>query len=153
MILETGAQKADEEIESVLKAQWAQAGIQTSIGFGTLPSVVQDFRAGKWQAFLQQAGGFSPGLGVGLTFRFESTGPYRGIDDPALDGLIKSAAEQVTSSAMEKAYRETFSYIAAHAYAPFLYVAPQYDLTTKSVSAPGLTTNQYEIFGEDASVR
>ena len=143
---------ADVQMLSVLKAQWAQAGIKATLSDGPLPEIVNTMESHNWQAYLQQAGGFAPGLGVGLVFRFESKAPFSGVADPKLDQLITTAAQQVSKSAMEKAYTKTFAYIASKAYGPFLFTVPQYDLVAKGVSAPGLTTDQYEIFWQDAKV-
>lgn len=151
--LETGSQEIDQELEIALKDQWAQAGIQTTVGYGPLATVVQNFRGGKWQAFLQQAGGFSPALGIGLPFRFESTGPFSGIRDHQLDYLIKVASERVVSKVQTRSYDAVFTYIAKHAYAPFLFAVPQFNITAKSVSGPGLTTDQYQVFWQDVTVK
>ena len=151
--LETGSQEIDQELEIALKDEWAQAGIQATVGYGPLATVVQNFRGGKWQAFLQQAGGFSPALGIGLPFRFASTGPFSGLSDHHLDYLIKVASRRVVSKVQQKSYDKVFSDIAKHAYAPFLFVTPQFNITAKSVSGPGLTTNQYQIFWQDVTAK
>jgi peptide/nickel transport system substrate-binding protein len=151
--LDGASYTADVQMLSVLKAQWSQAGIKATLSDGPLPTIVNTMESHNWQAYLQQAGGFAPGLGVGLVFRFESKAPFSGVADPTLDNLINSAAEQVSKSAMEKAYTNVFTYIADHAYGPFLFTVPQYDLVAKGVSAPGLTTDQYEILWQYATVK
>ncbi|MBO0692495.1 MAG: ABC transporter substrate-binding protein, partial [Acidimicrobiaceae bacterium] len=151
--LKGAAYTSDVQMLSVLKAQWAQAGIKTTLSDGPLTQIVNTMESHNWQAYLQSAGGFAPGLGVGLVFRFESKAPFSGVADPKLDKLITTAAAQVSKPAMEKAYSKTFSYLASQAYGPFLFTVPQYDLVAKGVSAPGLTTDQYEIFWQNATAK
>lgn len=150
-----GSQHAtQEDTMEALKTQWSQAGIDVTIGPPlATPSLDAQLASKKWQASLEGAGGFDPAIGIGLTFWYTSTAYFGGIDDPTLDSLITSAAEIQNPRKQDQAYRGIWKYISDKAYTPFLYATPMFDLSTKSVSAPGLTSSGYEILWPDASVK
>jgi peptide/nickel transport system substrate-binding protein len=144
----------ETEVDEALSAEWAKAGIKTTLSSYGLEPLVASFSSGKWQAMLQSAGDTDPALGIGLSARFLSTGPFSGIHDPALDALINEGADTYNPAARAKIYKQAFAYIAQKAYAPFLFTVPLfYTVTSKSVSGPGLSTSAPQISWADVTVK
>lgn len=142
------------EVDEALQAQWAKAGIKTSLSSYGLEPLVASFSSDKWQAMLQSTGDTDPALGIGLSARFLSNGAFSGIHDPALDALINEAADTDSMAARTKLYDEAFAYIAQKAYAPFLFTVPLfYTVTSRSVSGSGLTTSAPQISWADVTVK
>jgi peptide/nickel transport system substrate-binding protein len=142
------------EVDEALSAQWAKAGIKTTLSSYSLEPLIASFRSDRWQAMLQSTGDTDPALGIGLSARFLSNGAFSGIHDPKLDSLIDQAADTINVAARARLYREAFAYIAKQAYAPFLFTVPLfYTVTSRSVSGPGLTTSAPQISWADVSVR
>ncbi|MBO0715603.1 MAG: hypothetical protein J2P59_12665, partial [Acidimicrobiales bacterium] len=141
------------ETLTALSAQWARAGIKTTLLSETLPQLIQDFHGGKWQAEVQLAGGYDPALGLGLSFRYLSHGPFTGVHDPTLDQMINEGAATVTKSARAKVYSQVFKYISDQAYSPVLFFTPLYNVAAHSVSGPGLSVPGPQILWEDVSAR
>lgn len=144
----------EENTIEALKSQWAQAGMEVTIGPPlSSPQIVQDLTGGKWQASLEGAGGFDPAIGIGLTFWYASKAKFSGIDDPTLDKMIAEGSARLNASQQDKIHKSIWKYISDQAYTPFLYETPMYDLSLPFVSAPGLSKSGHQIFGQDAKVR
>jgi peptide/nickel transport system substrate-binding protein len=142
------------EINSALASEWQAAGMKVTLTAPeTLVGVIDTFHANTWQSILESAGGFDPALGVGLTFRYESDAPFTGVHDPTLDNMIHQAATILNQSQATKAYDAIWKYVSDNAYSPFLYVTPGYNLVTKGVSGPGLTSVRWQILWEDVSAK
>lgn len=122
------------EIETALQAQWAQAGITTTLSSYNLTSLIGQFRSGNWQAMQQTAGDYDPALGVGVGFRFDSTSPFSGVHDPKLDSLLNAASSTINTSQRAADYRQAFKYISDQAYAVFLFNFAYDELYTKNVT-------------------
>ena len=125
-----------------LQSQWQAAGMHVTLyPIGSLPALVQDFRTLTWQALSGGCGGVDPAIGAGsLTWRCVSTGPFDGLTDTHLDTLINKAAALTSTSARAAEYKMIYQYISQHAYMPFLYAAPAYNIASTRTHGLGLST-------------
>jgi peptide/nickel transport system substrate-binding protein len=128
------------ETTEALQSQWAQAGIKTTIHSYDLAPLIEQFQAGKWQAFVQTAGAWDPATGVGVSFRFGSKSPFSGVHDPKLDAMLLQATAPLNPSVRASLYAKAAKYIADQAYGPFMYAWAPSQVAAKGVSGPGLTT-------------
>lgn len=129
-----------EEAEA-LQAQWQAAGMHVTLDSYDLISLVQAFHSNKWQALTGGGGGTDPAIGEGsMGWRFLSTGPFTGVHDPTLDAMINQGSSEATMSARAATYKHIYEYVAKQAYEPFLYAAPFYNMTLKTVHGPGATS-------------
>jgi peptide/nickel transport system substrate-binding protein len=129
-----------DQVNTALQSQWEAAGIKTTIHSEQLNGLVQNFNGGKWQAMLQTAGAWDPAVGVGVGFRFNSTSPFSGISDPAIDQLLQKGAEVVDPEERDKIYLAAGQRISDEAYAPYILAFAPASVVTTNVHGPGLTT-------------
>jgi peptide/nickel transport system substrate-binding protein len=129
-----------KQVVTALRTQWQAAGITASTKDFQLPSLMQRFSSGTWQAMLQTAGAWDPAAGAGVGFRFSSTSPFSGVKDPHLDTLLSDAEGAIDNSQREKLYAEAAKYISDRAYAPFGLAYAPANLAVTGVQGPGLTT-------------
>jgi peptide/nickel transport system substrate-binding protein len=134
----TISQPATHDMMIAMQQMWKQAGINATIHFYSLASLIQQFQ-GKWQIAFQTAGAWDPAGGVGLAFRFLSKGPFSGVHDPKLDNLILGGQAAVDPAARKKLYDQAAAYIAQNAYGPFLFPISGYNIAVHGVQGPGLT--------------
>ena len=129
-----------ESLDEALQTQWQAAGMKVTLKTFDLTGLIGVFQSHKWQAFLQTAGAFDPGTGVGVAFRFASTSPFTGVWDKKVDNLINAAASTINNSDRARDYAALNAYIAKQAYGPFLFPIAGYNIAAKGVFGPGLTT-------------
>jgi peptide/nickel transport system substrate-binding protein len=129
-----------ESLDEALQTQWQAAGMKVTLKTFDLTSLIAVFQSHKWQAFLQTAGAFDPGTGVGVAFRFASFSPFTGVWDKKVDGLINAAASTISNSQRATDYAQLNAYIAQQAYGPFLFPIAGFNIAAKGVVGPGLTT-------------
>jgi peptide/nickel transport system substrate-binding protein len=134
----TITQPATQNFMVALQQMWKQAGINASIHFYSLASLIQQFQ-GKWQAALQTAGAWDPAGGVGVAFRFNSHSLFSGVHDPKLDDLLNQGQGATDPAARKSFYDKAGAYIAQNAYGPFLFPVATWNVATHGVSGPGLT--------------
>jgi peptide/nickel transport system substrate-binding protein len=134
----TITQPATQDFMVALQQMWKQAGINASIHFYSLASLIQQFQ-GKWQAALQTAGAWDPAGGVGVAFRFNSHSPFSGVHDPKLDDLLNQGQAATDSATRKSFYDKAAQYIAQNAYGPFLFPVATWNVAAKNVTGPGLT--------------
>ncbi len=134
----TITQPATQNFMVALQQMWKQAGINASIHFYSLASLIQQFQ-GKWQAALQTAGAWDPGGGVGVAFRFNSHSPFSGVHDPKLDDLLNQGQGATDPATRKSFYDKAAEYIAQNAYGPFLFPVATWNAAAHNVSGPGLT--------------
>jgi peptide/nickel transport system substrate-binding protein len=123
-----------------LQQEWEAAGMKVTLHSYDLTSLIGVFSSKKWQAFLQTAGAYDPGTGVGVAFRFSSTSPFTGVFDKRVDNLINAAAATTDYSTRSTEYAALNAYIAKQAYGPFLFPIAGYNIAAHGVGGPGLTT-------------
>jgi peptide/nickel transport system substrate-binding protein len=128
-------------MNEAIQTEWQAAGMKVTLQSWDLTGLIGAFTQGQWQAMLQTAGAYDPGTGVGVCFRFCSTSPFTGVHDPKLDQMLIGAAGTVNQATRGKLYDDAAAYIAQNAYGPFLFSIAGYDVATKGVSAPGLTSS------------
>jgi peptide/nickel transport system substrate-binding protein len=129
-----------ESLDEALQTQWQAAGMKVSLKSFDLTSLIATFQSHKWQAFLQTAGAYDPGTGVGVAFRFASTSPFTGVFDKKVDNMINAAASTIDTTQRAADYAALNAYIAQQAYGPFLFPIAGYNIAAKGVYGPGLTT-------------
>jgi len=129
-----------ESLDEALQTQWQQAGMKVTLKNFDLTGLISVFQSHKWQAFLQTAGAYDPGTGVGVAFRFASTSPFTGVKDPKVDSLINAAASTINDKTRAKLYAQLSEYLAKKAYGPFLFPIAGYNIAAKGIHGPGLTT-------------
>jgi peptide/nickel transport system substrate-binding protein len=129
-----------KQINTALQTQWKEAGIDVQIEDYQLSTLIQQFTGGTWQAMLQTAGAWDPAAGVGVGFRFGSTSPFSGVNDPELDKLLADAASTVDATSRGQLYQQAAEMIAAKHYAPFGLAFAPANLSVTGVHGPGLTT-------------
>lgn len=129
-----------EALDEALQTQWQAAGMKVTLRTYDLTGLIAAFQSHKWTAFLQTAGAYDPGTGVGVAFRFASTSPFTGVRDPKVDNMINAAASTVDSAQRAKDYASLGAYLAKMAYGPFLFPIAGYNIAVKGVGGPGLTT-------------
>jgi peptide/nickel transport system substrate-binding protein len=66
--------------------------------------------------------------------------------------LINEGVGTLNTSARRVIYKKIAQYISDHAYSPFLFNVPTFNLSAKGVSGPGLTTSNFLVNWEDVSV-
>jgi peptide/nickel transport system substrate-binding protein len=123
-----------------LQQEWEAAGMKVTLHAYDLTSLIGVFSSKNWQAFLQTAGAFDPGTGVGVAFRFSSTSPFTGVYDPHVDALINAAAATTDTSVRAADYAKLNAYLAKEAYGPFLFPIAPFNVAVHGVAGPGLTT-------------
>ncbi len=128
------------QVLTALETQWEEAGIKVNTDSWQLSSLIQEFESGKWQAMLQTAGAWDPAAGVGVGFRFSSTAPFSGVQDPKLDELFAQAEAAQSMSQRDELYQQAAEYIAEQAYAPFGLAFGTANVAVDGVYGPGLTT-------------
>jgi peptide/nickel transport system substrate-binding protein len=135
-----GTDKVASETVQVLQSQWQQAGIETTIHSYELPRIIQELEGKKWQAALQSNGAFDPGVSSGVPFRFLSSAPYSGVQDPSLDNMIDQAASTLDQTERGRLYGDIAKYISDEAYAPFMIAVAPAAVARKDVHGPGVST-------------
>ncbi len=127
-------------MNEAIQTEWVQAGMKVTLQSWDLTGLIGAFTQGKWQAMLQTAGAYDPGTGVGVAFRFSSHSPFTGVFDPKLDTLLNNAAGTVDQTQRKSLYDQAAAYIAQNAYGPFLFPIAGYNMASKGIGAPGLTS-------------
>ena len=141
----TGA-GSNQPISEALQAMYQQAGMKVSITVVTLSQLIQDFQSHHWQAALQGAGGFDPASSFGLTFRYGCHVPFSGVCNPQLDALMAKASTVTAPAGRAALYHRIAQIVSNEAYDPFLFPAATFNIATKAVTGPGLTTT-LPVFG------
>ena len=141
------------QIATALKSQWSQAGIDATISADELPALVSAFHSFNFQAALQSAGGYDTAIGNGMALRYASSAPFTGVKDPKLDKLINEGVSVLSPAKRRPIYRQIATYISDHAYSPFLFNVPSWNVAAKNVSGPGLTTSNFFVRWEDVTVK
>jgi peptide/nickel transport system substrate-binding protein len=133
---------AAQETSVALQSEWAAAGIKVNLTvFPTIVPLLDAYKANTWQALTQGAGGINPANGTGGAYwRYYSTGPFTGVKDPKLDALINAAAATTNTAKQVSLYKQVDKYLSDNALLPFLYLAPLYNLASKSAQGPGVST-------------
>ncbi len=129
-----------ESLDEALQTQWQAAGMKVTLHTYDLTGLIAVFQSHKWQAFLQTAGAYDPGTGVGVAFRFSSTSPFTGVYDKNVDNMINAAASTVDTTQRAADYATLNAYLAKEAYGPFLFPIAGYSIAANGVGGPGLTT-------------
>lgn len=143
----------DTDITAELKAQWAQVGINATIGAYDINALVQYMEKGKWDSMLQSVGSVDPASFFGPAFRFASGGNFSGLHSKTVDKYLAEGKTTVGKAARAKIYHDLFAYMAKEAFAPFLFAAPIYYTVTKPpLAADGLTKPDVDVFWQDASI-
>jgi peptide/nickel transport system substrate-binding protein len=140
------------EMAEALQSEWAQAGIKAQLSIEPFEKLDETLMSHNWQANMGLAGGFDPALSA-LQMDFSSSSPSSGVHDPTLDKLIAQGAETVGSAAQTKLYHQIWKYLSDKAYFPFLFDLPYFNMTVKSVTGPGLTSNGFQVLWQDVRVR
>jgi peptide/nickel transport system substrate-binding protein len=138
--LKTITSPVAQALDEGLAEEWEAAGIKVSLQNYDLTGLISQFIGGKWQAFLQTAGAWDPGAGVGVAFRFSSFSPFTGVKDKTLDNLLNQSTQTVDMSQRADLYKQINAYIAQNAYGPFLFPIAGYNIAAHGVAGPGLTT-------------
>ena len=134
----TGQGAAVQQAEA-LQAQWQAAGMHVTLSSYDLIGLVHAFHSNKWQALTGGGGGTDPAIGPGsMGWRFYSSGPFTGVHDARLDTMIDQAASVTSPSARGAMYKKIYEYVSQQAYEPFLYAAPFYNMSLRSVHGPGI---------------
>jgi peptide/nickel transport system substrate-binding protein len=130
------------EQATALQAEWQRAGMHVTLTDDpTLQPILQAYKSGTWQGLLQGAGGLNPAVGTGSSYwRYYSTGPFTGTHDTYLDHLIDEAAATPNITAQVKIYKQIYSYLSQKAYLVFLYSAQPFNVSSKNVHGPGIST-------------
>lgn len=150
--LMTSQAQSGIEMAEALKAEWGDAGIQTTISPQGIPAEVQTFKADSWQATFGYLGGADPGLAMPI--RYASDGAFSGIKDTHLDALLNTGTSTLSTAKESQDFRRLFKYISDKAYTPLLFVSSLYNLSARSVSGPGLTdASALEALWQDVSVK
>ena len=147
------ASPINNQMLTALKAEWSEAGIQTTLDEEQLAVYITREMHNQWQAAFQSVGGLDPALGFSLTFRFLSTGPFTGVKDPTLDKLINAGSTELNPEKRVAIYRQAFQRISNQAYVAMLFTVPAFNVTAHSASGPGLTNNAPEMLWEDVTAK
>lgn len=123
-----------------LQAMYQQAGMKVTLSYDSLTKLIQTYISKHWQAALGTAGSFDPAAQLGVAFRFSPPSPFTGVHDGHLVGLLDHAQAAVKPATRAKYYRAAATYISDKAYGPFLFPIASWNVATKGVSGPGLTT-------------
>jgi peptide/nickel transport system substrate-binding protein len=141
--LGTIALSTAQESTSALAAEWQQIGLKVKQTSWPLAGLISAFEAngGKnWEAMVQTAGAFDPAGGVGVGFRFQSTSPFSGVHDPALDKLLLQAQGSTSLAARCTFYNQAAAYIAKNYYGPFYFAFSPANVSVHGIAGPGLST-------------
>jgi len=134
---------------TVLKQQWAAAGINAKIVLNNLTETLQQLASNNWQALDSNWGGDTdPGLA--LPYYFSSTGGATGIHSAALDNLMQEGISTFDPEGRAKIYKEIGEMMAKNADAVFLYNKPFLLLATKNIGWLPTNAKKYgEILWQD----
>jgi peptide/nickel transport system substrate-binding protein len=134
---------------TVLKEQWAAAGINAKIVLNNLTETLQQLGSNDWQSLDSNWGGYTdPGLA--LPYYFSSSGGATGIHSAALDNLMNEAISSFNSETRAKLYKEIGEMMAKNADAVFLYDKPFLLLAAKNIGwLPTEAKNYGEILWQD----
>jgi peptide/nickel transport system substrate-binding protein len=138
--LKTITSPVAQTLDEGLAEMWESAGMKVSLQNYDLTGLISQFLSGKWQAFLQTAGAWDPEGGVGVAFRFGSTSPFTGVNDPKINSLLAQAGGTLNMSLRQQYNDQLNAYIAKEAYGPFLFPIAGYNIAAHGVYGPGLTT-------------
>jgi len=128
------------EFLEALQSMYQQAGMKVTISYDSLSSLIETYESKHWQASLGAVGSWDPGSEVGVAFRFAPPSPFTGVDSPHLVSLLDQAVAAVAPAVRARLYAEAAQYISDEAYGPFLFPIASWNIATKAVSGPGLTT-------------
>ncbi|MBO0746820.1 MAG: ABC transporter substrate-binding protein [Acidimicrobiaceae bacterium] len=141
-------------IITALKAEWAKAGIQTTLNPQVLGNYINLEMHNQWQIALQGVGGLDPAIGFGLSFRFETNGPFTGVKNPNLDKLINAGVVELNPEKRLAIYKQAYKLVSDQAYIAMLFTIPTFNISAKKVSGPGLSTsNDAEILWQDVTMK
>ena len=138
--LDTITSPVAQALDEALQTQWQAAGMKVTLHNYDLTGLIAVFQSHKWQAFLQTAGAWDPGAGVGVAFRFASYSPFTGVFDKKVDNMINAAAATIDNSQRAADYAALSAYLAQQAYGPFLFPIAGDSIAAHGVGGPGLTT-------------
>jgi peptide/nickel transport system substrate-binding protein len=134
------ARNASQQIMTALQSQWQKAGMTVQTKPVELGPLIQNFKSGKWNAALQPMGGWDPGAGTGVQFRFGSNSPYSGVHDKRMDELIDQGLATSDPAKRDRVYQQINKYLSDNAYVTFGFGQETAMVAAKGVHAPGLTT-------------
>jgi peptide/nickel transport system substrate-binding protein len=129
-----------QETTEALQTEWAAVGIKATIADYPLATLIAQFVSGKWQSMVQTAGAWDPAAGVGVGFRFESTSPFSGVKNTALNNLLNQAQAVTGLSQRCALYNQAAEYIAKNYYGPFYFAYAPANVAVKNLTGPGITT-------------
>ncbi|OMQ14978.1 peptide ABC transporter substrate-binding protein [Modestobacter sp. VKM Ac-2676] len=138
--LDTPAIQTATQITTALQTQWEEAGIDVELVTFPGSSLIQRLTSGEWQSVIGTAGAWDPAVGTGVAFRFESTSPYTGVEDPQLDDLLDQAVATTDYDERDELYQEIAQYISDNAYGTFGFAFAPTNVSVDGVHGPGLTT-------------
>lgn len=138
--LKTITSPVAQALDEALAEEWEAAGMKVTLQNYDLTGLIQVFLGGNWQSFLQTAGAWDPGGGVGVGFRFSSHSPFTGVHDPKLDLLLNESTGTIDTAQRASLYQQINAYIAQNAYGPFLFPIAGYNIAAHGVAGTGLTT-------------
>ena len=126
--------------EEALVSEFENVGMKVNITTDTLEQEVSAFQHNSWSAIPGGAGGLDPELGAGgLAWRVQSTGPFTGIDNKYLDGLINQGVSTPNHDARTTIYEKLYKYLSDHALMPFSYSSPLWNIVNPKAHGPGLS--------------
>ncbi|WP_228395418.1 ABC transporter substrate-binding protein [Modestobacter roseus] len=138
--LDTPAIQTATQITTALQTQWEEAGIDVELVTFPGSSLIQRLTSKEWQAVIGTAGAWDPAVGTGVAFRFESTSPYSGVEDPQLDDLLDQAVATTELDERDQLYQEIARYLSDNAYGTFGFAFAPTNVSVDGVHGPGLTT-------------
>lgn len=142
----------NNQIMTALKAEWSKAGIDATLSSQALGLYIQSAIHNNWQAELAIQGNFDPAINFGVAFNFSPQALFVAPHDPTLQQLISEGVATTNQTKRATIYHQVFKRISDEAYVPMLFTIPSYNVATKGVSAPGLTTSAPEVLWEDATI-
>lgn len=133
---------ANLQLAEALQNEWEAAGMTVNLQSVTATQDIVDLENGTWQAGAVGAGAYDPDLDAGgLPNRFGTGGPYSGINDPVLDGMINQSEQFLSNATRQKIFDKIWAYLVKEDDVHVVYVAPLVNIHSSDLT--GITLTPY----------
>jgi peptide/nickel transport system substrate-binding protein len=105
-----------------------------------LTAWLEEYATHKWQATPLGIGSWDPSAGTGVAAYLQTGVISSGVNDPKVDALMAEAQAPASNSARATIYKQLAEYLSQKAYVPFICSGETWNIATKGVEGPGLTS-------------
>lgn len=131
----------DQQLAELLAKEWESVGMTVGFDPTDLALEIDQYRANKLQAELATLGAYDPAVGLGVSFRLTSNGPFSFVHNKKMDAILNAAAASTSAKVRKADYLKAEELLAKDAYGPLLGAGPGLEVSAKSVHGPGFTSS------------